>query len=323
MLKDEIIIYQSENHVNVQVKHSDDSLWLTLNQISELFERDKSVISRHIKKIYSSGELHQEATVAKYATVQKEGDREITREIDYYNLDTIISVGYRVNSKKGTQFRIWANKVLKDHLLNGYSENKHRLKQLKQTIKLIDRATKRLPNYENHSNDFIDLLSEYSRALDLLDEYDHRKLSKKTSETELSFKISYLEAKAAIEELRNKFGASRLFGNEKDNSFQSSISTIDQTFDGHDLYKSIEEKAANLLYLVVKNHSFTDGNKRIAAWLFVWYLDKNKILFNQKGAKKISNNTLVALTLMIAESNPKEKDMLINLITQLIHSENE
>ncbi|MFI0428380.1 RhuM family protein [Mariniflexile sp. HMF6888] len=318
-----IIIYKKENEIQVEVLLESESLWLNLNQISSLFDRDKSVISRHIKNIYKEEELPEYATVAKNATVQIEGNREVIRQIEFYNLDVILAIGYRVSSSKGTQFRIWANKILKAHLIDGYTQNEKRLEQLKKTIQLISRTSKSNALLENNSSSLINILDDYTKALDILDDYDHQRLKKEVSTNEVIFKINYNEAISAIEMLRLKFGASSLFGNEKDASFRSSIAVIDQTFDGNELYPSIEEKAANLLYLVVKNHSFSDGNKRIAAWLFVWYLDKNQFLYKTNASKKITNTTLVALTLMIAESNPKEKELIINIIINLINSGNE
>lgn len=310
-----IFIYKKENEVQVEITYENDSLWLNLNQISTLFDRDKSVISRHIKNIYKEKELPEYSTVAKNATVQYEGNRKINRKIEFYNLDIVLSVGYRVSSAKGTQFRIWANKILKEYLVKGYSINEKRLEQLQKTIQLVQRTSKLTKDTE----DLLDILADYSSALDILDKFDHQSLTKNNVNNAVSYKIDYKEAKTAIEKLKIKFGGSNLFGNEKDNSFKSSISTIDQTFDGKELYPSIEEKAANLLYFVVKNHSFSDGNKRIAAWLFVWYLDKNNFLYKPDQSKRIENNTLVALTLMIAESNPNEKEMMINVIINLIN----
>lgn len=323
MDSNQIFIYKRENDIQVEVLLESESLWLSLNQISSLFDRDKSVISRHIKNIYKEEELPEYATVAKNATVQSEGNRDVTRHIEYYNLDVILAVGYRVSSAKGTQFRIWANKILKSHLIDGYSKNEKRLDQLKKTIHLITRTAKNNTLIESKSTGFMDVLDDYTKALDILDDYDHQRIEKQISSNVAVFKINYEEAIIAIDKLRTKFGASSLFGNEKDESFKSSIAVIDQTFDKSDLYPSIEEKAANLLYLVVKNHSFSDGNKRIAAWLFIWYLDKNQFLYTANSYKKISNITLVALTLMIAESNPKEKELIINIIINLINSGNE
>ncbi len=314
----EIIIYNaSDGSSKIEVNLKGDTIWLNQNQLSELFNKDRSVITKHINNIFKENELPKKSNVQKMHFTHSD------KPINYYNLDVIISLGYRVKSKTGTQFRIWANKVLKDHLVKGYSLNEKRLDQLKKTIQLITRTAKNNSLLEHKNESFIDVLDDYTRALDILDDYDHQRIKKHISTWETIFKINYDEALKAIQKLRVKFDASQLFGNEKDDSFKSSIAVIDQTFDGKDLYPSIEEKAANLLYLVVKNHSFTDGNKRIAAWLFVWYLDKNKFLYHRNNTKKITNNTLVALTLMIAESNPKEKELIINIIINLIHVENE
>ncbi|WP_299063540.1 RhuM family protein [uncultured Polaribacter sp.] len=288
------------------------TLWATEKEISILFQRDRTVISKHLKNIFKEQELLQESVCAKFAHTANDGK---TYDVNHYNLDVIISVGYRVKSKIATQFRIWATNILKEHLTTGYSINEKRLNQLQKTIQLVQRTSKLTKDTEG----LIDILSDYSSALDILDGFDHQTLNRDNVNNFVSYKIEYKEAKKAIEELKIKFGGSSIFGNEKDQSFKSSIATIDQTFDGKELYTSIEEKAANLLYFVVKNHSFTDGNKRIAAWLFVWYLNKNEYLYKNDNSKRIENNTLVALTLMIAESNPNEKEMMINVIINLIN----
>ena len=311
-----VIFYKNENgKTSIEINLVKNTLWLSQKKISELFDKDSDTIGLHLKNIYSSNELNKTATTEDFSVVQKEGNRKVNRTITHYNLDAIISVGYRVNSKKGTQFRIWATTILKEHLTKGYSINEKRLEQLRKTIQLIHRTSK----ISSEAIDLLAILSDYSSALDILDKFDHQTLTKNEVNTAVSYKIEYQEAKFAIHKLKVKFGSSNLFGNEKDQSFKSSIATIDQTFDGKELYPSIEEKAANLLYFVVKNHSFSDGNKRIAAWLFVWYLDKNNFLYKTDGSKTIENNTLVALTLMIAESNPNEKEMMINVIINLIN----
>jgi len=311
-----VIFYKNENgKTSIEINLVKNTLWLSQKKISELFDKDSDTIGLHLKNIYSSNELNKTATTEDFSVVQKEGNRKVNRTITHYNLDAIISVGYRVNSKKGTQFRIWATTILKEHLTKGYSINEKRLEQLQKTIQLIHRTSK----ISSEAIDLLAILSDYSSALDILDKFDHQTLTKNEVNTAVSYKIEYQEAKFAIHKLKVKFGSSNLFGNEKDQSFKSSIATIDQTFDGKELYPSIEEKAANLLYFVVKNHSFSDGNKRIAAWLFVWYLDKNNFLYKTDGSKTIENNTLVALTLMIAESNPNEKEMMINVIINLIN----
>ena len=317
-----IEIYSANGEAQIDVTFENETVWLNLNQITELFGRDKSVISRHLKNIYKEGELDKSSTVAKNATVQIEGDREIKREIDLYNLDAIISVGYRVNSKQGTQFRIWATNKLKEHLIRGYTINTNRLIHLKQSIKLIQSTTESEEINATQSREIIDVLADFALGLDILDGYDNQSLEIRDTTQAGTYKIDYLEAKDAIEQLRDKFGGSKLFGNEKDQSFKSSIASIDQTFDGQDLYPSIEEKAANLLYFVVKNHSFSDGNKRIAAWLFVWYLNQNNYLYNKSGKLKIENNALASITLMLALSKPDEKELMIRVIINSINKLN-
>ena len=304
--------------MDVQVKFDNETVWLSLNQISELFDKDKSVISRHIKNVFKEGELERNSVVAKNATTASDGK---TYQVEFFNLDVIISVGYRVNSKKGTQFRIWATNQLKEHLTKGYSLNEKRLKQLQQTIQLVKRASEQISNTDE-AQGLMEVLADYSRALEILDDYDHQKLSKKVTDRAVMFSIDYSQAIKAIEQLRIKFGGSSLFGNEKDQSFKSSIAVIDQTFDGKDLYPSLEEKAANLLYLVTKNHSFSDGNKRIAAFLFLYFLERNRILYNANGEKRIADNALVALTLMIAVSKTEEKETIVKIIVNLINKKN-
>jgi prophage maintenance system killer protein len=321
-MNNSIEIYNAKGETQIDVKFENETVWLSLNQISELFGRDKSVISRHLKNIYADNELSKSSTVAKNATVQIEGNREINREIEIYNLDAIISVGYRVNSKQGTQFRIWATNKLKEYLLKGYTINQNRLDQLKQSIKLIQSTSSSEQIDNQQSKEIVDVLADFALGLDILDGYDNQSLEIREVSESATYKIDYTEATQAIGELRNKFGGSALFGNEKDESFKSSIASIDQTFDGNELYPSIEEKAANLLYFVVKNHSFSDGNKRIAAWLFVWYLNRNDYLYNKIGRLKIENNALAAITLMIALSKPDEKELMIRVIINSINKLN-
>jgi len=314
----EIIIYQSkQGSPSLQVLLENDTLWLDQYQISELFQTDRTSIVRHIRNIYKSSELDEKSTCAKITQVQQEGERAVNRKIKIYNLDLIISVGYRVNSKQGTAFRIWANKVIKDHIVKGYSINEKRLLELQKTIKLVNRTIQNLES-DDQTKGLFEVLSEYSTALDILDDYDHQRLRLPESSAQAIFNITYDEAILAVDELKKRFGGSILFGNEKDHSFKSSIATIDQTFDGEELYRSLEEKAAHLLYFVTKNHSFSDGNKRIAAWLFIWYLEKNGSLLHEDGTKRINENALVALTLLIAESKPEEKEMMINVVVNLI-----
>ncbi len=320
-MNNSVEIYNSGGETQIEVKFEKETVWLSLNQITDLFGRDKSVISRHLRNIYKEGELEKEATVAKNATVQIEGKREIKRDIEFYNLDAIISVGYRVNSKQGTQFRIWATNKLKEYLIQGYSINQHRLDQLKQSIQLIQTSTQELDS--DQSREIISVLTDFALGLDILDGYDNQSLEIKDVSKEAIYKIEYQEAIEAIDQLKKKFGGSDLFGNEKDESFKSSIASIDQTFDGIELYQSIEEKAANLLYFIVKNHSFSDGNKRIAAWLFVWYLNKNKYLYTIEGKLVIENNALASLTLVIALSKPEEKELMIRVIINSINKLNQ
>jgi len=314
-------IYRSEGETQIDVRFENETVWLSLNQISSMFARDKSVVSRHLKNIYSSGELDQNSTVAKNATVQIEGGRQVIRELEFYNLDVIISIGYRVNSKVGTHFRQWATQRLKDYLIKGYAVNQERLSQLQQSFQLIREAALSEDFSKSQVKEIIDVLADYAIGLDILDGYDKQNLELGMVQPNPVFQISYQEAKLAIEELRIKFGASTLFGNEKDDSFKSSISTINQTFDGKELYPSVEEKAAHLLYFVVKNHSFTDGNKRIAAWLFVWYLAKNNYLLNSKGNPKVANNALATITLMVALSKPEEKELMVLVIVNSINKD--
>ena len=325
-----IEIYQIDNGATeISVVLDNDSVWLNLNQISELLQRDKSVISRHIHNIFNERELDKISTVAKNATVQLEGNREVTREIEYYNLDIIISVGYRIKSQRGTQFRIWANKVLKEYLIKGFVINKNQLQQQNEQLLELQKTTKLLGNILNSkhlSNDestgLLKIISDYSYALDLLDQYDYQKLSIVDTTKKEVYKLTYEESKQKISFLKSLHGNSELFGKEKDKSLKSSLSTIYQTFNGADLYPSIEEKAANLLYFLTKNHSFVDGNKRIAAFLFLFFLEKNGILFNSDGQKRIADNALVALTLMIAVSNPFEKETMVKVVINLINLNN-
>jgi prophage maintenance system killer protein len=315
-------IYRSEGETQIDVRFENETVWLSLNQISSMFARDKSVVSRHLKNIYSSGELDQNSTVAKNATVQIEGGRQVIRELEFFNLDVIISIGYRVNSKVGTHFRQWATQRLKDYLIKGYAVNQERLSQLQQSFQLIREAALSEDFSKSQVKEIIDVLADYAIGLDILDGYDKQNLELGKVQPNPVFQISYQEAKLAIEELRIKFGGSALFGNEKDDSFKSSISTINQTFDGKELYPSVEEKAAHLLYFVVKNHSFTDGNKRIAAWIFIWYLAKNNNLLNSKGNPKVANNALATITLMVALSKPEEKELMVLVIVNSINKDN-
>jgi prophage maintenance system killer protein len=322
----EVIIYQTPDGItNLDVHLENDMVWLNRQQMTLLFDRDIKTIGKHIKNAQTE-ELQGLSTVAKFATVQTEGHRSVERLIEYYDLDMIISVGYRVKSQRGIEFRIWANKILKEYIIKGFAvNNKLKIKQyeeLKQTVKLLSNV---IQNKELSNDEAIGLLrviTDYTYALDTLDKYDYQQLSvEKTTDNE-KFRATYENAMEAIGQLKSKFNSRDLFANEKDQSFKSSINTIYQTFNGEDLYPSIEEKAAMLLYLVTKNHSFSDGNKRIAAFLFLWFLEKNGILYKPNGLRLIENNTLVALTLMIAESRTEEKDMMVKVVVNLINGDN-
>lgn len=323
----EIEIYKGkDNQTQIEVKFEEDTVWLNQAQLAVLFKGSRTNIIEHIKNIYKTGELVEESTCRKFRQVRKEGRRTVERQIDHYNLDIIISVGYRINSKQGTQFRQWATQRLKDYLIKGYAINEKRLaeaenrfNELKQAIQLFDKVAKTKTISGSEAQGLLKVLNDFTAALDILDKYDHQTLKIKRSKSKEVFRINYKEAVKAIEGLKNKFGGSTFFGNEKDRSFKGSLNGIYQTFDGKDLYPSVEEKAAHLLYFVVKNHSFTDGNKRIAAFLFVWFLERNNLLYHH-GKKVIDDNALVALTLMIAESNPNDMNMMIKVIVNLINN---
>lgn len=327
--KGEIFIYETTDLPQIEVRLEDETIWLTQGQIVDVFASSKANVSEHIKHIYSSGELSREGTVRKFRTVAKEGNRMINRELEHYNLDIILSVGYRVSSKRGTAFRKWANTVLKDYLVKGYAHNEKLLREkhaqldsLKQAVALITNVASTQEVSVDQAAGLLRVLTDYTYALDVLDKYDHQVLELEATSPRQLFQITYGSAMDAIGSLRDKFGGSTLFGNEKDESFQGSLAAIYQTFGGVDLYPSVEEKAANLLYFVIKNHSFSDGNKRIAAFLFVWFLEKNGILYRVDGSRKLADNALVALTLMIAESKPDEKDMMTRVVVSLVNGKN-
>lgn len=313
----------------IDVKLDGETVWLSVEQMAMLFGRDRTVITRHINKIFKEGELERCLVCAKYAQAKEYGRREgftQTQEITYYNLDVIISVGYRVKSISGTRFRQWANKVLKQYLLKGYVINQQRLdhyNELKDVVHLMSRAITLQNEVSNAEySGLFTVISDYVYALDTLDRYDYQELSIDKITKDEPFHATYENAMDAISRLKEKFGGSALFANEKDDSFKSSIGQIYQTFGGEELYPSVEEKAAMLLYLVVKNHSFSDGNKRIAAMLFLWFMEKNRVLYGKDGHKRIADNTLVALTLMIAESRTEEKDVMVKVVVNLINKEN-
>ncbi len=320
----EILIYNvTENQTEIEVKFENETVWLSLNQISELFARDKSVISRHLKKIFEENELDYNSTVAKNATVQTEGNRDITREIEYYNLDAIISVGYRVNSKKGTQFRQWATQRLREYLLKGVSINQKRLEQLQQTIKLISSKGSSDEVELDEAKGLLEIINHYSQSFLLLSNYDNNNLKEGELENNITYELNYAETLKIINTLKQKLvekkQATSLFGNIKDNSFNGTLQNIIQTFNGEYLYPTIEEQAANLLYMIIKNHPFIDGNKRIGSFLFVWFLEKNRHRFKKSGELKINDNGLTALALLVAQSDPNDKNLMIKLIINLIN----
>ena len=324
MEENKIIIYQSEDgETRIDVRLENDTVWLTQAQMADLFQKDQSVIARHIANVFREGELEKVSnmqilhnTLSKY------------RPTAVYDLDVIISVGYRVKSKRGTAFRIWARKILKGYLIKGYAVNdnirREQIGELRQLVGILGRTIQSQPLMPSEDNQALfDVVTDYAYALDTLDNYDYERLTIEKTTQEERFHATYENAISEIEGLRKKFGGSNLFGNEKDDSFKSSIGQIYQTFGGAELYPSVEEKAAMLLYLVTKNHSFSDGNKRIAATLFLWFLNNNGILYREDGTKRLADNTLVALTLMIAESKTEEKDVMVKVVVNLINQVNQ
>ena len=301
MKKNEIVLFETaDNEVTLQVQMQDETVWLTQAQMVELFGRDVSVISRHINNVFREGEVEKESNLHFLQIANAD------RPVAIYSLDVIISVGYRVKSQRGVEFRRWANSVLRDYILRGYAINDKRINQLGQIVQIMRRAENQLD-----AQQVLSVVESYSAAFDMLDDYDHQTLAKPRGK-EATYVLTYDECRSVID--RMKFASdSDLYGNEKDDSFKGSIGAIYQSFDGKDLYPSLEEKAANLLYFVTKNHSFSDGNKRIAATMFLYFLDKNNALF-AGGTKRIADYTLVALTIMIAESKPEEKEMMVNVI---------
>ena len=311
-MNNEIIIFENQN-VKLEVNMKDETVWLTVEQMAELFGRDSTTIRKHINKILE--EELDKSTVAKFATVQKEGNREVTRQIEYYNLDMIISVGYRVKSKNGIIFRKWATNILKDYMLKGYAINQKRLDYLEKTVKLIDIATRSNDTNDENIKEVLNVINNFSKGLDILDNYDHRNFEKIKGRKSDKM-ITYQNCLDLIDLL--KFNeTSDIFALERDKGLNSIINNIYQSFDGEDVYQTIEEKAANFLYLIVKNHAFIDGNKRIAATLFIYFLHFYNIL-TIENKDVIDNNTLAALTILIAESNPKEKNIMIDLIMNIL-----
>ncbi|MBQ8484647.1 MAG: virulence protein RhuM/Fic/DOC family protein [Bacteroidaceae bacterium] len=328
MEESKIVIYQTKDgQTQIDVRLENNTVWLTQAQMAELFERTPQNITIHIGNAYKEGELEKVSTCKEYLQVQREGKRIISRKVKYYDLDVIISVGYRVHSKRGTEFRIWARQIIKDYLVKGYAVNQRihseQIGELRQLVDVLGRTIQSQPMLSNdETTALFEVVTDYTYALDTLDDYDYQRLKIDKTTQEDKFHATYDNAMDAINSLRVKFGGSTLFGNEKDDSFKSSIGQIYQTFGGEDLYPSVEEKAAMLLYLVTKNHSFSDGNKRIAATLFLWFLNNNGILYRADGSKRIADNTLVALTLMIAESKTEEKDVMVKVVVNLINQEN-
>ena len=323
MEENKIVIYQSEDgQTQIDVRLENDTVWLTTNQMAMLFDKEESNIRRHVINVFKEGELERENNVQK---IHVNG---IKKPVPFYNLDVIISVGYRVKSKRGVAFRIWARKILKDYLIKGYAINENlrreQIGELRQLVGILGRAIQNQPLITtDESQALFDVVTDYAYALDTLDNYDYERLVIEKTTQEERFHATYDNAISEIDGLRKKFGGSVLFGNEKDDSFKSSIGQIYQTFGGEELYPSVEEKAAMLLYLVTKNHSFSDGNKRIAATLFLWFLNNNGILYREDGTKRLADNTLVALTLMIAESKTEEKDVMVKVVVNLINQRNE
>lgn len=326
----EIVLYQTaDGRTSIDVKLENETVWLTQAQMAAIFDCSSDNIGQHLKNIYKEQELTESSTTEIFSVVRTEGTRIISRKITHYNLDAILSVGYRVSSKRAVSFRQWANSVLKDYLIKGYAVRNDLAEQkyddLKQLVDVMGRAMNYLEAPDSPAGEQIksifDVVKDYTYALDTLDSYDFQTLTIKST-TKEQFHATYENAMAVITELKTKFGESELFGHEKDGSFHSSIGQIYQTWDRIDLYPSVEEKAAMLLYLVVKNHSFSDGNKRIAATLFLWFMENNRILYGSDGHKRIADNALVALTLMIAESKTDEMDMMVKVIVNLINGDN-
>ena len=322
MDSNQIIIYQTDDgQTQIDVRMENDTVWLNTNQMASLFDREESNIRRHVINVFREGELLKDNNVH---FLHVNG---VKKPVPFYNLDVIISVGYRVKSKRGVQFRQWANRVLKDYLVKGYAVSERlrheQIGELRQLVNMLGRTIQSQPLLTTEENKALfEVVTDYTYALDTLDNYDYERLTIDKTTKEEPFRATYENAMEEIKRLREKFGGSALFGNEKDDSFKSSIGQIYQTFGGNELYPSVEEKAAMLLYLVTKNHSFSDGNKRIAATLFLWFLNNNRILYHPDNTKRIADNTLVALTLMIAESRTEEKDMMVKVVVNLINKNN-
>ena len=324
MKQDQIVIYQTEDgHTQIEVRLENETVWLNVAQMASLFMKEESNVRRHVLNAFREGELERDDNNVHFLHVNG-----VKKPVPFYRLEVIISVGYRVHSKRGTAFRIWARKIIKDYLVKGYAVNQRihseQISELRQLVQMLGRTIQNQHLEQNDENQALfDIVVDYTYALDTLDDYDYQRLSVGKTTQEDRFRVTYENAMEAIQALRDKFGGSTLFGNEKDESFKSSIGQIYQTFGGDELYPSVEEKAAMLLYLVTKNHSFSDGNKRIAATLFLWFLNNNGILYREDGSKRLADNTLVALTLMIAESKTEEKDVMVKVVVNLINQRNE
>ncbi|MCK9431249.1 MAG: virulence protein RhuM/Fic/DOC family protein [Candidatus Omnitrophica bacterium] len=322
--KGEIVIYRAKDKkIRLEVKLEQETVWLSQEQIAKLFKTERSVITKHLGNIFHSNELDEKSNVHFLHIALSD------KPVKFYSLDVIISVGYRVNSSRATQFRIWATNILKRHIINGYTLNEKRLKEQTLKFQALQRAVKLIGSMKDRKQleykeavGLLEVISDYSYALGLLDDYDYKRLKITKTSKEERFVLSYEAAIEAVNKLKERIGNSEFFGTERDKSFKSSVSSIYQTFDGKDLYPSVEEKAANLIYFIVKNHSFIDGNKRIAASIFLWFLEKNSILYREDGSKRIADNALVALTLMIAESKPSERDVIVMLVVNLINKSN-
>ncbi len=331
--KGEIIIYKAQEGSEIQVRFEGDTFWATLQQIADFFGRDKSVISRHLSTIFKEGELEQRPTVAKNATVQSEGGRAVERQIEYYNLDAIISVGYRVSSKVATKFRVWATQRLRDYLLQGYAVNKYRLDQLKQEhnsqLKELQQTVKLFQNViearrtEGYEKEFLNIIVDYANTWTVLHEYDEGKLEISDVSKKASRKLDHAEIQKTIIRFKQRLAAKKevsdLFGQEVGGKLEAVLGSIYQTYGGKELYPSLEEKAAHLLYFAIKDHPFVDGNKRIGCLLFLLFLIENNFLNNKKGERKVNDTALVALALLVAESKPVQKDVMIKIIVNLIN----
>lgn len=321
----EVVIYKNDNNnIQIDVQFEQDTVWLTQKQMAELFDKDRRTVTEHIRNIFKEKELEEQVVCRKFRHTTQHGaikGKTQEKSVKYYNLDVIISVGYRVKSQRGTQFRIWATQRLKEYLIQGYTINQKRLDELQQTVQLIQKSIGEETNL-TEAKGLLNIITQYTRSFVLLNQYDSNTIEQKEVSENITYEIKYDEAKTAIAELKKllkkKKEATNLFGNEKDQSFVGTLQSIVQTFGGKYLYPSIEEQAAHLLYFIIKNHPFTDGNKRIGAFLFVWFLDKNKHRFKKNGELKINDNALVALALLVAQSNPAEKELMIKLISRFV-----